>query len=95
MSLNKLFALQDIIAINLESRNLHTYNFRELLKRGIFDVADISLLILSRMLNTVIATICGEKFWLSTTTLKFNDISIIVGLEADGSVYSTGVNIFR
>ena len=51
---------------------------------------DISLLVMSRMFNTVIGVISGDQFWVSHSTLKWNEVQIIVGLSPNGSIYSTG-----
>ena len=52
---------------------------------------DVSLLVMSRMFNTVIGAISGDQFWVSHATLKWNDVQIIVGLSPNGSIYATGM----
>ena len=70
---------------------MDTFKYRELVRSEAFDGMEISLLCLAWMFNTVIGAISGDVFWLSQNTLKFDRISIIVGLDAAGNVYSTGM----
>ena len=69
-------------------------NFRELICSGAFDGMEISMLVLAKMWDTVIGGISGKMFWLSRRTNKFNEIGIIVGINEDGNVYSTGLVFF-
>ena len=65
-------------------------SFRDLIRSEGFDGMEISLLCLAKMWDTVIGAICGNIFWLSSSTNKFNDIGIIIGISEDGNAYSTG-----
>lgn len=58
------------------------FRYSELVCSEAFDGMEISLLCLARMFQTVIGAISGDVFWLSKDTLKFDHISIIVGLDA-------------
>ena len=85
----KNIIFQEVIQTNLNERNLSFMVFRDMVRRESMNGMDISLLVMARMFNTVIGVISGDKFWVSHSTLKWNDVKIIVGLSANGSIYST------
>ena len=75
---------------NLKARRMDGFSYQELVRSEAFDGMEISMICLAHIFDMVIAAISGETFWVSRNTLKFNEIAIIVGLNADGHVYSTG-----
>ena len=79
-----------MIASNLKARRMDGFSYWELVRSEAFDGMEISMICLAHMFDMVIAAISGETFWVSRNTLKFNEIAIIVGLNADGHIYSTG-----
>ena len=92
--LGKILVRQIVIGRNLWLRNQMTPNFfNNMVACGALDGADISLMIMSRMLGTVIAVIGSPIIWISHTTFKWTDIGIAIGMNYDGSYYSTGIYI--
>ena len=79
---------------NLRQLNMSHAIFRDYVRRESMNGMDISLLVMSRMFNTVIGVIAGDIFWISHVTLKWNDIKILIGLSPTGAVYATGISMF-
>lgn len=75
---------------NLSARNMEYSFFVERVRRSKSNGMEITCKTLACLFDCVIGVLHPAYLWTSSLVTKWDDIDILIGLQPDHSVYSTG-----